>query len=279
MSMKHNGISTALSFSLAALAFVGCGSQQDQASQTKVYGGVKTNPGDWQSTVGLASNGRLFCSGTAVHPKLVVTAAHCVQGISVPSRISVYVGEGIEGGRVETQHTAVKVAYSPKFGRNASGWNDIAYVVVDKPFDLPTSAYVPVLTDAEEIAQLLQIDNASHIVGFGNRNGGGFGVKYEVDAVITKVGDNEVAIGNNGKDSCQGDSGGPAYAQLKNGAWRVFGVVSRGGACGTGGIYGRMDANICWVQEDSGIDLGLSAYCAAKPAPTPEPTPATPVGI
>ena len=118
----------------------------------------------------------------------------------------------------------------------------------------------PTVGDAPNRARQIVSNEEGAVLG--NRDGGGYGVKYEVDVPITKVGDNEVGLGNNGKDSCQGDSGGPAYARLKNGAWRVFGVVSRGGACGTGGIYGRMNANICWVQEDSGVDLGLSEFCA-----------------
>jgi secreted trypsin-like serine protease len=258
------------SFGLTALtaALLSCSASGPQDSQSKIYGGVKTKAGEWMSTVALVSNGRMFCSGTAVNPELVITAAHCIQGSTNPRRIGVYVGEGAEGGRVTAQYTAVKMAYSPKYSRNVEGWNDIAYLVLDKPMDLPESAYVPVLTDPVETAEVLQSDLSAYIVGFGNRDGGGYGVKFEVDVTITRVGENEVALGNNGKDSCQGDSGGPAFAKLKNGEWRVFGVVSRGGACGTGGIYGRMNANICWIQEDSGVDLGFADYCA--PASTPE---------
>ncbi|HYX31515.1 MAG TPA: trypsin-like serine protease [Oligoflexus sp.] len=224
---------------------------------------MKTKAGEWLSTVALVTNGRIFCSGTAIHPRLVVTAGHCIQGSTNPARIGVYVGEGSEGGRLTAQYTAVKMAYSPKYSNNEDGWNDIGYLVLDKPLDLPVSAYIPVLMDADETAEVLQSGLSAYIVGFGYRMDG-YGVKYEVDATITKVGDSEVALGNDGKDSCKGDSGGPAFARLSNGEWRVFGVVSRGGACGKGGIYGRMNANICWIQEDSGVDLGLTSYCATS---------------
>jgi secreted trypsin-like serine protease len=257
------------SFGLTCLTagLLSCSASEPQDSESKIYGGVKTKAGEWLSTVALVSGGRMFCTGSAIHPQLVITAAHCIQGSSLPSRIGVYVGEGSEGGRVEAQHKVVKMAYSPKYSRNVDGWNDIAYLVLDKPLDLPESAYIPVLTDADETEELLQTGLNAFLVGFGNRDGGGFGVKYEVDVEITKVGDNEVSLGHSGKDSCQGDSGGPAFAKLKNGEWRVFGVVSRGGACGTGGIYGRMNANICWIQEDSGVDLGLDAYCSPEEEP------------
>lgn len=269
------------SFGLSCLAsgLLSCSASEPQDSQSKIYGGIKTKAGEWLSTVALVSNGRMFCTGTAISPQLVITAAHCIQGSSNPRRIGVYVGEGSEGGRVTAQYTVEKMAYSPKYSRNVEGWNDIAYLVLDKPMDLPESAYIPVLTDAEETAETLQTGLTSYLVGFGNRDGGGFGVKYEVDVAITKVGDNEVYLGNNGKDSCQGDSGGPAFAKLSNGEWRVYGVVSRGGACGTGGIYGRMNANICWIQEDSGVDLGFTDFCSPATQaeePTEPETPTDP---
>jgi V8-like Glu-specific endopeptidase len=246
-----------------ASAVLGCGAVEDTASELKIYGGKKTKAGEWLNTVAITSgSGRMFCSGTVVHPRLVITAAHCVQGMSNPNSLRVYTGEGVEGGQVSPQYKAVKFDSSPKYGRNPGGWNDIAYIVVDKDIQVPSSAIVPILTDEEEAAELLKKGATSRIVGFGNRNGGGFGVKYETDAAVTSVNKNEVSIGNNGKDSCQGDSGGPAFGQLANGQWRVYGVVSRGGACGTGGIYGIMSANICWIQEDSGVSLDLpEGYC------------------
>ncbi len=264
--MKKSGAERAIQYvgwGLVATALIGCGSTP--TSETKIYGGKKSGSTEWLGTVALASpDGRIFCSGTAVNPRLVITAAHCVQGTSSPARLKVYIGEGKEGGKVSPQYTGIKVASSPKYGRNPSGWNDIAYIVLDKSMDLPEEAYIPILTDKAEIKELLQTGVNSRIVGFGNREGGGFGVKYETDAPITSLNDNEVGIGKNGKDSCQGDSGGPAYGQLKSGEWRVYGVVSRGGACGFGGIWGLMNANICWVQKDSGVDLGLADLCEAQ---------------
>lgn len=263
--MKVAGAERAIQYvgwGLIATALLGCGKVDTPASETKIYGGKKSVAGDWLSTVAITGpDGRMFCSGTAVHPRLVVTAAHCVQGTSNPARLRVYLGEGAEGGLVKPQYTGVKFGYSPKYGRNPGGWNDIAYIVLDKDLDLPEEAYIPILKDKEEIKELLQPGVTSRIVGFGNRDGGGFGVKYETDAPITGLGDIEVNIGKNGKDSCQGDSGGPAYGRLKSGEWRVYGVVSRGGACGLGGVWGLMHPNICWVQKDSGVQLELDGFC------------------
>lgn len=265
-----------MSMAIAAscMALTGCGDRPTADSNLDIYGGSAVEQGEWLSTVGLATNNRLFCSGTIVHPRLVITAAHCVSSIYNPSSLSIYVGNGSEGGNVRAQYRAQRVAYSPKYSQKSSGWDDIAYVVTEEPMDIPSDAIIPILVKSDEIDSIIKRGNYVRIVGFGGRNGGGYGVKYETDAPITGFNSNEVNIGANGKDSCQGDSGGPAYGKTESGEWRVFGIVSRGGACGYGGIWGRMSANICWVQEDAGINLNLPAgICGDSVPPSPEPTP------
>lgn len=248
-----------------ALGTMGCGDMHNSAnqSQVEIWGGVPTSLGSWESTVALSDGKRMFCSGTAVHPRLVITAAHCVRGMG---KIRVYKGNGMKSGKTSGQFSVAKAKYSPKWSGN--GDNDIAYLVLDGPIDLRSDQYVPILVDQDEINELIQVGKPAQLVGFGIRSFGFLGLfpkmgeKYEVEAPITKITGNEVEIGGKGKDSCQGDSGGPAYGQLANGEWRVYGVVSRGGRCGGGGVWGVMHHNICWISKDSGIDLGLPAgYC------------------
>ena len=251
--MRHT-IST---LALASLIASSCGQTPVEKSDPSIYGGKKVEGGQWPGTVAITGLLGMYCSGTLVNPRLVITAAHCISAFS-PGGTFVYVGEGWVLGLIKGQHKALRKAASPKYSQaGEGGWNDIGYIVLEKPVDLPSSAYVPILTDAEEAKELLAPGKISHIVGFGNREDGGIGRKFEADAQITEVNDNEVAIGGGGIDSCQGDSGGPAYGRLANGQWRVYGVVSRGGDCGKGGLWGLMQANICWIQKDSGIDLQL----------------------
>lgn len=258
---------------------MGCGQEEQADSEAKIYGGTKVAAGAWPTTVAIVDSfSGMFCSGTAISPDIVVTAAHCASGSA--SRTTVYVGDGKEGGGVKGQHAAEKVVASPKY--NGRSGNDIAFIKLKTPLTLPKSAYVKVLTDKDEIAELLAVGSKAHLVGFGNRNGGGYGVKFEVSTqVVSRLSmshdkETEIAVGGGGKDSCQGDSGGPVFGQLKNGEWRVYGVTSRGGACGTGGIYGLIHANVCWIEKSSGVDLDLPAGTCETAQPTPpdedEPT-------
>lgn len=252
---------------LLSASLSSCGETGGQAdgSEAKIWGGTKVRAGEWMNTVAVVNGGSIFCSGTAVSPEVVVTAAHCVRGMTA-SRLSIYVGAGKQGGNVRGQYNVVKANYSPRYSSTGS---DVAYLVVDRPMeDIPADQMVPVLMDDVEIDELLMDKGAkAHLVGFGFTKkglfgfGGKFGEKFEVDVTVGKITGNEIFLGGGGKDSCQGDSGGPAFGQLANGEWRAFGVVSRGGACGTGGIYGLMHDHVCWIEADSGKDLGLMLSC------------------
>jgi len=136
-------------------------------------------------------------------------------------------------------------------------------VILRDALDLPQSAYVPIALEESELRELVTVGKSSTIIGFGERNGNAFGLKYLATSLVTEVGPTELTIGGEGRDACSGDSGGPAFGRLSNGEWRVYGVVSRGGECGLGGIWGLMHANICWIQQDSGIDLNApSSLCS-----------------
>lgn len=245
-----------------SLALSACGSFGTQSSQVKIYGGNEVSKTARLNVVAITDGDGIFCSGTALTPTLIVTAAHCTIDTRAQD-VKVYVGSGVEGGDVQGQYTVKKIAYSPYYDdQNYESNFDVGYLVLDEELDLPADAYTKVLVEESEIKELLVKGADSYLVGFGTRKKNGYGVKYETMTPVKKVLKNEVVIGANGKDACQGDSGGPAFGKLSNGEWRVYGVVSRGGQCGNGGNWGLLHKNICWVAKESEIDLGLPEnYC------------------
>ncbi|WP_434427152.1 trypsin-like serine protease [Nannocystis pusilla] len=206
---------------------------------TEIYGGVDTVTCGWPTTVSMLGQ----CTGTLVHPEVVIFAAHCGSGYS-----GVLLGESINGPKRQ-----VPTEFCQTFpGGGPGNGQDFAFCKLSQPqLDIPI---VPILMGCE--TDILQPGQQVTIVGFGNADTGPYGIKREVVTTINSItGNNEVDIGGNGKDSCQGDSGGPVFVQLADGSWRVFGITSYGGACGTGGMYSQMHRGIDWFEQQSGIDL------------------------
>jgi MYXO-CTERM domain-containing protein len=211
----------------------------------RVYGGTAVGTCNWPTTVALL--GSTNCTGTLVHPRLVIYAAHCGQYSSVEFGESAY-------GAAKTVYTE-RCATRPGGG---SGYGlDHAYCILSE--ELTDVPIVPMLMGCE--TEVLQPGKEVTIVGFGVTEYDGYGGKQEVTTTINSItSDNEAFIGGSGKDSCNGDSGGPVYVELTSAegfddTWRVFGITSYGGACGTGGYYSMMHHGVEWIESDSGIDI------------------------
>lgn len=207
-----------------------------------IYGGDPVSSCGWPTVVSLGG----ACTGTLIHPEIVVYAAHCGTNYG-----SIRFGDDISGAddgfNVETQYCRTYPGYS------GSGQGvDFAYCrLVDPVDDFPI---VPPLMGCETDA--LEPGAAVGVVGFGKADNGPYGIKREVYTQLNAItNNNEADVGGNGKDSCQGDSGGPVFIELDDGSWRVFGITSYGGACGTGGYYSMMEIGMRWFESDSGLDL------------------------
>ena len=244
---------------LIPILFAACGPESHEStSSVKVFGGRASDDGEWSSSVAVLRGGSAFCTGTVVHPRLVITAAHCVTSSQSNSGSSIRIGVGQQERTVKT-YGVDRVKIYPGYVDNAV--TDIAYLRLSSPVE--NVEIIPPLTDASEIEALLATGAKSVLVGFGQTNTGKFGTKHQVETTVGRPQEGALFIGGNGKDTCQGDSGGPAYGRLPNGEWRVYGITSRGNGCSGGGQYARMHDQICWIQKDSGITIpGVKIDCS-----------------
>jgi MYXO-CTERM domain-containing protein len=221
----------------SAQADPGSYSEQPEDPQA-IYGGEAVAACAFPTTIDLEG----ACSGTLVHPQVVVFAQHCGSNYS-----SIWMGENIN-----QPARTLKPEFCKTIPNGGPGTGmDFAFCKLKEPvLDVPI---VPILMGCE--TEILKQGQEVTIVGFGNADNGPYGIKRAVTTTITGFQGKEINIGGGGKDSCQGDSGGPVFVQLPGGAWRVFGVTSYGGDCGTGGVYSMMHNGVSWIEQETMIDI------------------------
>ena len=213
-----------------------------------IYGGAPVDACAWPSALYIGG-----CTGSLVHPRMVVLAAHCV-AYAEPDEVRF--GENF-------QEPARTVALGgcvihPQWAQAmpGDGNHDLALCELAEPVeDVPI---VPILMGCE--AEMLQPGAAATLVGFGEADDGlGMGPKREVVTEIKQIGTDAIWVGDDVHSGCYGDSGGPAYFMLPDGSWRVFGATSgasqANGECPQTGVWTLLHPHVPWIEETSGIDV------------------------
>ena len=227
-----------------AAAGVGCSTRGDdprpglESNRQAIFGGQLATVCQYPSTVLLSG-----CTGTLVHPQIVITAAHCGTGHKTAT-----FGEGRTGRKVAIQSCM-------RFGNGNDAAMDYAFCKLATPVtDVPIA---PVLMGCE--LDVLKPGRPIIEAGFGDADdkGGGFGTKRWVETTFNKLQNGAANVGGNGHGYCFGDSGGPAFVKLDDGTWRSFGIVSEGlgKSCGAGDRIGMMSTAVPWIEKTSGIDI------------------------
>ena len=160
-----------------------------------------------------------FCGGTLISPTAVVTAAHCVEGLS-SADLTIVVGRSdlrqADGQRLDVEHITSHPEYNP-----FSNDSDVAILKLASPSNEQPISYV---SEANE--SLAHAGTVALVLGWGATNEGGpttsqlQSVRIPIVSNATAnepisyngdVTDNMLAAGqaSGGIDSCQGDSGGP----------------------------------------------------------------------
>ena len=236
---------------------------------SKILGGVQAAPGAWPWIAALlyAKDPNVysaqFCSGVLIDKSWVLTAAHCVQGMSAQG-IQVAVGAWDLTAFTGSRTPVKSIRIHPQFS-STSLYNDIALVELSVP-----SAIQPIALFSGE-----SVDNTPPtllgklvtVLGWGVADSTTSWYYPEIlrqvslpvvadstcnDIYINPVLPSQFCAGYwEGKDACEGDSGGPAVVQV-DGHWVHAGIVSAGVSCqeyfGWYGKYTRTSAYLSFIR-------------------------------
>lgn len=222
----------------------------------KIVGGTEAAAGEFPFIVSMQSSyyGH-FCGGSLIAKNWVLTAAHCVDGIT-PSSILIGLQNQSDTSKAE-RFTPAKIIKHPSWDSNVMNYD---YALIKLSGE---SKYPPVKLNTKDITG----DTTFTVAGWGVTSESSQSVSkklLKVDvpfvdqqtcslAYPDSITDNMLCAGfkDGGKDSCQGDSGGPLV--MGSGSSRVLvGVVSWGEGCARPnkyGVYSKVKNAVDWINS------------------------------
>ena len=85
-----------------------CGCSTNSATLTRIVGGQTAGSQTWGWAVSLLINGNSLCGGSIIAASWILTAAHCVSGVSA-SRIMVYAGSSLQLTGSQTRYASQRI--------------------------------------------------------------------------------------------------------------------------------------------------------------------------
>ncbi|KAK2584858.1 hypothetical protein KPH14_006295 [Odynerus spinipes] len=219
----------------------------------RIVGGTDAPEGLYPYQVSLKQSGSLFCGGSILNKRYILTAAHCVVG-KYPQYVEVHAGT-VYLNKQGDVYPAEKLIAHPNFS-SSKLINDVALIRVSKdiefnefvqPIQLASNnnvkaGDVAILTGWGRLGRFDQIPNHLQQINLRIESQQNCAAKH------WRVTDSHICTFTRyGEGACNGDSGGPLVA---NGV--QVGIVSFGTPCAVGSpdVYTRVYYFLDWIKEN-----------------------------
>lgn len=238
---------------------------------TRITNGVEAAKHEFPSMVGLRdvnSNIPIFCGGSIISDRYVVTAAHCTDRQPIGSRLLALIGDhdlSLDGESMfASQYAIQRIIRHPDYN-SVQVTNDIALLQTVRRI-VWSRGVAPICLPFAQ-SQLSETYEVVDIAGWGTLRFGSAKSntlqKAKVMTIVnsecsarynTSIAPNQVCTYDHtglGQDSCQYDSGGPVILRQRS---RMFllGVISYGRSCGQSygvGVNTRISTHLNWIRN------------------------------
>ena len=234
------------------------------SSPLRIVNGCSALQKEYPYQVRVILNGSGLCGGSIVDDEWILTAAHCLEGLTASNVVVKSIGSTSVFGGDQINASALYVHENYDSGTLN---NDVGLIKLESSLQTLLgwgTAIVPITLNGQ--ANTL-VDECAIVTGWGTTSFGGtspynlqevgvpiisdsacssvYGVSFNADTMICG------GYQNGYFDSCQGDSGGAFVIRNGDGAFVQVGVVSWGDGCAEGGkpgVYAEVSYFIDWIN-------------------------------